>query len=90
MKTYADYLAKPSAKLDQLVRILQHHLAKDGAPGMTEEEVSEPLDQQQPRRPPPQEQQVVGSLDPDKIIVYSYFPSSFWLIKLVSHWLSQI
>jgi hypothetical protein len=62
------------------VTILQHHLAEDGALGWTEGEVSEPSE---PRQPPPREQQVRPQ-DPDKIIVYSYFPSSFWLIKLVS------
>ena len=99
-KAYEEYQAQPSGKLERLVAILRHHLASDGASEMRtmeqeeKEEASGPSQQQQsqqqpqPPPPPPQQQQQQQQhgppLPPDKIIVYSYFPSSFWLIKLVS------
>ena len=92
-KTYADYLLEPSAKLDMLVNILSHHLVRDGAPGMStmgqmeeKDEMSKPSQHEsQPQPQPPLQQLQQGPpLPPDKIIVYSDFPSSFWLIRLVS------
>lgn len=79
-KTYVEYLAEPSGKLDHLVAILRYHLAEDGAPGLSQEGISEllrPSQREGPYGPPPPRP------SPDKIIVFSYFPSSFWLIKLV-------
>jgi hypothetical protein len=72
------------------VEILQHHLAKDGAPAITPARQTETAvvvaesksSQDRPRR---QRLEPAGQLPPDKIIVYSYFPSSFELIKVVSH-----
>ena len=86
-RTYQMYESARSAKLDSLVEILQHHLANDGAPGITPTRHTEQalsLLQPQPQRQ--QQQQIQASPSPpDKIIVYSFFPSSFGLIKMVGH-----
>jgi hypothetical protein len=84
---YDEYKLKPSAKLDALVEILQHHLATDGAPPKRpSRQMQEPVSvaqsfQQQQQQPP--EPQAQTEL-PDKIIIYSYFPSAFDLIQMVS------
>jgi hypothetical protein len=84
-KTYEMYESARSAKLDSLVEILQHHLANDGASGITPTRQTEQalsLSQQQHQ----DQQQIQASPSPpDKIIVYSFFPSSFGLIKMVGH-----
>jgi hypothetical protein len=89
-KTYEDYLLEPSAKLEELLNILEHHLKRDGAPvkapgfGVAiqeqDKEGSEQLQQQESQ----QQEQQGSPLPPDKIVIHSYFASSFWLIKLVS------
>src|ERR1700761_5437297 len=84
-KTYETYESARSAKLDSLVEILQHHLANDGASGITPTRQTEQalsLSQQQHQ----DQQQIQASPSPpDKIIVYSFFPSSLGLIKMVGH-----
>lgn len=90
-KSYEDYRAKPSAKLEKLLEILEHHLERDGAPGMSgtaeeqEEEGSESPEEQRPQAERQQQQlEQEHLLLPDKMVIRSYFASSFWLIKLVS------
>jgi hypothetical protein len=77
--TYAMYKNARSAKLDTLVEILQHHLANDGASAIYPSLGTE----KEPSSSPPQPQQ--EDLGPDRMIVYSFFPSSFGLIEMVSH-----
>jgi hypothetical protein len=92
-RTYQEYQQERSAKLDTLVEILLHHLARDGAPGINPSRhiPTDPPEQQQQQeqQEPPQGQEQAGAqsktLPPDKIIVYSYFPSAFGLIKMVSN-----
>ena len=97
---YDKYRTVPSCKLESLVEILQHHLATDGAPGMhpSRQRPAEafsssresPWKASAPHAPSSQESvqgdssQRAGS-SPDKIIVYSFFTSSFKLIETVSH-----
>jgi hypothetical protein len=92
-KTIEEYNMTRSAKLDTLVEILQHHLAKDGADALIPSRfVPPPSGSWEPRLPKANEGrpkaqrtgQGVEDLPPDKIIVYSYFTSAFKLIKLVS------
>lgn len=84
-RTYEDYKKQPSAKLESLVEILRHHLAEDGRPAIapSRQVPTQPSEQQQ-QQEPPQTGAQSNSLLPDKIVVYSYFPSSFHLIKMVS------
>jgi hypothetical protein len=86
--TYQDYEQKRSAKLDSLVEILLHHLARDGQPAIvpSRQVPTQPSaqQQQQQQQEPPQTGAQSNNLLPDKIVVYSYFPSSFHLIKMVS------
>jgi hypothetical protein len=77
------YKKARSAKLDSLVEILWHHLANDGAPAITPTHHTEEAPSLS--QPQPQPQQQIQGLPPDKIIVYSFFPSSFGLIKMVGH-----
>src|ERR1700761_8224758 len=83
--TYKEYKEQPSAKLESLVKILQHHLAEDGRPAIvpSRQVPTQPSAQQQ-QQEPPQTGEQSNNLLPDKIVVYSYFPSSFHLIKMVS------
>ena len=83
--TYEMYKKARSAKLDSLVEVLKHHLATDGAPAkvpLRQIKSSELQSSQQLQR-----QQEQGCAAPDKIIVFSYFPSAFWLIEKVSPWI---
>ncbi|KAH9008003.1 P-loop containing nucleoside triphosphate hydrolase protein, partial [Lactarius hengduanensis] len=87
MKNYEAYLKDPSCKLDMLVEIVQHHLELDGAPGKNP---SRQIPDSQPPSPsspaPLNEQQNLqphGPGMPDKIIIYSFFATSFPLIELV-------
>lgn len=86
--TYEMYEKARSVKLDSLVEVLKHHLATDGAPAKVPSrqiKSSEPQSSQEQRQPQPQQEQ--GHTAPDKIIVFSYFPSAFWLIEKVSPWI---
>ncbi|KAH9019253.1 P-loop containing nucleoside triphosphate hydrolase protein [Lactarius pseudohatsudake] len=92
--TYEMYEAAPSAKLDSLVEILKHHLEADGAPvkvptrqadlplSAFKSSSSEEKDEEQQQQHQQQQQQQAPKT-PDKIIVYSFFSSAFWLIKMV-------
>lgn len=91
INTWQMYQAGPSMKLDLLVEIVQHHLATDSAPEIVPRRASvlpptafQPSKQQQQHshhHQPHQNKQMHTS--PNKIIMYSYFPSAFWLIKMV-------
>ena len=83
-KTYEKFHEEPSAKLIMLIGIVLHHLASDGVLGYGSCEPEPPQQQQS------QQQKLGPVLGPDKIVIHSCFPSSFWLIKLVSDWLSKI
>ncbi|KAH9046210.1 P-loop containing nucleoside triphosphate hydrolase protein [Lactarius hengduanensis] len=94
--TYEMYEAAPSAKLDSLVEILKHHLEADGAPvkvptrqadlplSAFKSSSSEEKDEEQQQQHQQQQQQQAPKT-PDKIIVYSFFSSAFWLIEMVRH-----
>ena len=93
------YSPVPSCKLESLVEILRHHLASDGAPGMRPSrqrpaesfssspespwKASAPHASSSHQSVPADPSQRAGS-SPDKIIVYSFFTSSFKLIEMVS------
>ncbi|KAH9048618.1 P-loop containing nucleoside triphosphate hydrolase protein [Lactarius deliciosus] len=93
--TYEMYEAAPSAKLDSLVEILKHHLEADGAPvkvptrqadlppSTFKSSSSEEKDEEQQQQHRQQRQQQQAPKTPDKIIVYSFFSSAFWLIEMV-------
>lgn len=83
-RTYEEYQVEPSGKLEMLLNILGHHLKWDGAPGLDVAEQEQLESQYQ------QQEQQGRTLPPDKIVIHSYFASSFWLIKLVSDFQSEI
>jgi hypothetical protein len=99
--TIDDYRTLPSCKLDSLVEILNHHLATDNAPAIQPSRQrppeafisphASPSPSQSPLPIPPhlpQQQQESDTISPpDKIIIYSYFPTSFDFIKMVSYWM---
>ena len=84
------YNEVPSCKLESLVEILNHHLALDDAPGVQPSRQMQPAvtsSQHVGENEPPPTSQVRpkgASSMPDKIVVYSFFTSSFTLIELVS------
>src|ERR1700744_1801805 len=85
-KDFQAYLEQPSCKLDTLVEIVKHHLQFDGALGITPSHQSphSPLlvPSQRLTTPIPSIPTQYDGM-PDKIIVYSYFVTSFPLIELV-------
>jgi hypothetical protein len=102
VKTFEGYRTVPSCKLESLVEILIHHLAMDNAPGIepscqrpSEAFISPtashlPLPSLPPspvRQLQQQQQQSHITVPPHKIIIYSYFATSFDLIKMVSSWI---
>lgn len=86
--TYEQYLASPSMKLDTLIQVLQHHLAKDNATPLryahrheadgTETWVLE--EDEETRGVSPAE-----NLPRDRIVVFAYFAQNHQLIKNVSN-----
>jgi hypothetical protein len=101
IKTFEGYRKVPSCKLESLVEILSHHLATDNAPGLqpSRQRPQEaflspsgsrsPSPSPSPEHPssgqPQQPQQSLEASPPDKIVIYSYFATSFDLIKMVSY-----
>ena len=76
-KTLEEWEKDPSRKLDVLAEILRHHLESNNAP---------PLHVKDDKLVPADSPQIeIRDLGPDKIVVYSAFPSSFQLIE-VSFW----
>jgi hypothetical protein len=68
--------AMKSKKLETLAKLVKHHLDQDGATPMTM--VDNELIADHSVSPPP-----TADKDPDKIIIYSAFPSNNELIKTV-------
>ncbi|KAH8986189.1 P-loop containing nucleoside triphosphate hydrolase protein, partial [Lactarius hatsudake] len=87
MKNYEAYLKDPLCKLDMLVEIVQHHLELDGALGKIPSRQLPGSQPPSPSSPAPQNEhqnpQSHGPGMPDKIIIYSFFATSFPLIELV-------
>lgn len=90
LKDIDKYNEVPSCKLESLVEILNHHLAEDDAPGMQPSRQMPPVvtsSQRVGENEPPSTSQTRPqrtSSMPDKIVIYSFFTSSFTLIELVS------
>lgn len=87
---YDQYSQVPSCKIESLVEILRHHLATDGASGVRPSrqilDASSPGASSQVTPVSPMAPQPRPDINrtPDKVIVYSFFASSFSLIKMVS------
>jgi hypothetical protein len=85
-KTTEEWNAKASVKLDALVQVLKHHLAKDNAAPLCVTSDGHTLE--------PSKEYVCSprpdGLHPDKIVVYSEFPSSNPQITSVSRPISVI
>lgn len=87
---YDQYSQVPSCKIESLVEILRHHLVTDGASGVRPSrqilDASSPGASSQVTPVSPMAPQPRPDINrtPDKVIVYSFFASSFSLIKMVS------
>ncbi|KAN0128350.1 P-loop containing nucleoside triphosphate hydrolase protein [Lactarius tabidus] len=77
---YDEYSDHPSCKIESLVEIINHHLSMDGAPGMrpSRQRTLEEFMTSHKSQSLEKNQSI-----PDKIIVYSFFTSSFELIDMV-------
>jgi len=87
-ESLAEYRTMPSRKVDAMVQIIKHHLAKAGArplklapppQGASSDEADVTFEENMERP-----EVDVSDLPPDRIIVYSFFIGNFPLIQKVS------
>ena len=81
-KTEQEWRANPSRKLDILVGVCLHHLAKDNACPLKYDRETQSLmeDRSFKKSPYPSADLRGAPLGPDKIIIYSAFPSNIRFI----------